>query len=191
MLIKSLIFCRDNSFGLRVDFLLEKTKKQMAISKEKKGEILTKLKKIVKDSASVVFINFHALPVAESSVIRKTLRAKGVGYTVAKKSLTKKALAEGGIAGDMPELPGELGIVYGTDPIEGAREVYGFQKKLDKKIQILGGVFEGRFMNQSEMLVISQIPGLQTLHAQFVNLINSPIQGFVMALSEIAKSKEA
>ena len=161
----------------------------MAINKEKKGEILSKLKKIVKDNASVVFINFHALPVTESSVIRKTLRAKGVGYTVAKKSLTRKALAEGGILGDMPEMPGELGIVYGTDPIEGARGVYEFQKKLDKKIQIVGGVFENKFMNQADMLVISQIPGRKTLEAQFVNLINSPIQGFVMALSEIAKSK--
>jgi large subunit ribosomal protein L10 len=163
----------------------------MAINKEKKGEILTKLKKIVKDSASVVFINFHSLPVSESTVIRRALREKGVGYTIAKKSLTRKAFSEGGIAGDMPELPGELGIVYGTDPVEGAREVYGFQKKLDKKIQILGGVFEGKFMNQSEMLVISQIPGLKTLHAQFVNLINSPIQGLVIALDAIAQGKSS
>jgi large subunit ribosomal protein L10 len=161
----------------------------MAINKEKKGEILSKLQKIVKDSASVVFINFHALPVAESTAIRRALREKGVGYTVAKKTLTKKAFSEAGLGGEMPDLPGELGIVYGADPIEGARGVYEFQKKLDKKIQILGGVFEGKFMNQNEMLVISQIPGLKTLQAQFVNLINSPIQGFVMALNEIAKTK--
>ena len=161
----------------------------MAINKQKKGEILSKLKKIVKDSASIVFINFHSLPVTESSAIRKALRAKGVGYTVAKKTLTRKALSEGVIAGDMPDMPGELGIVYGTDPIEGAREVYGFQKKLEKKIQIVGGVFEGKFMNQFEMLVISQIPGLKTLQAQFVNLINSPIQRLVIGLNAIAEKK--
>ena len=161
----------------------------MAINKEKKGEILSKLKKIVKDSVSVVFINFHALPVKESSEIRKNLRTKGIGYTVAKKTLTRKALAEGGIAGDMPEMPGELGIVYGLDPIESAREVYEFQKKLDKKIQIVGGVFEGKFMNQADMIVIAQIPGLKTLQAQFVNLINSPIQRLVIGLNAIAEKK--
>jgi large subunit ribosomal protein L10 len=162
----------------------------MAVSKEKKSEILDGLKKIVKDSASIVFINFHGLPVSESSAIRKELRGKGVGYSVAKKTLTRKALSEGGIAGTMPEMPGELGIVYGKDQIDPAREIYAFQKKLDKKLSILGGIFEGKFMNQSEMMAVAQIPGLKTLHAQFVNLINSPIQGFVMALSEIAKSKE-
>ena len=44
-------------------------------------------------------------------------------------------------------------------------------------------------MTLSEMVTIAQIPGLKTLQAQFVNLINSPIQGFVMALSQIAKQK--
>ena len=162
----------------------------MAVSKVKKSEILEKLKNIVKSSASMVFVNFNGLTVADSSSIRKTLRGKEIGYTVAKKTLTKKALTEGGVAGSMPEMPGELGIVYGKDLLDPAHEIYEFQKKLDKKIQIVGGVFEGKFMNQSEMTSVAQIPGLQTLHAQFVNLINSPIQGFVMALSQIAKSKE-
>ncbi len=161
----------------------------MAISKEKKGEILSGLKKIVGDSVSLVFVNFHGLPVAESSIVRKALRSKGIGYTVAKKTLTRKALSEKGFEGTMPEFPGELGIVYGTDLIEPARETYDFQKKFDKKIQIVGGVFEGKFMSQSEMLSIAQIPGLKTLHAQLVNLINSPIQGFVMALNAIAEKK--
>ena len=161
----------------------------MAISRDKKSEILDKVKKIVKDSVSMVFINFHALPVAESSEIRKSLRTKGIGYRIAKKTLTKKALSEGGITGDMPEMPGELGIVYGGDPIEPAREVYEFQKKLDKKIQIVGGVFEGRFMDQTQMMSLAQIPGLQTLRAQFVNLINSPIQRLVIGLNAIAEKK--
>lgn len=161
----------------------------MAVSKEKKGEILTKLKKILKDSAGIVFINFHSLPVSESTKIRKVLRERDIGYTIAKKTLTRKALLENNIAGNMPEMPGELGIVYGTDPLDSAREIYSFQKSLDKKVQIIGGIFEGKFMNREEMVSIAQIPGLKTLQVQFVNLINSPIQGFVMALSEIAKKK--
>ncbi len=161
----------------------------MAVSKEKKGEILNKLKKIVKDSSSIVFINFHALPVSESTKIRKALLQKGVGYTIAKKTLTKKALSEGGIEGVMPEMPGELGIVYGTDPLDSAREIYTFQKSTDKKVQIVGGIFEGKFMNQSDMISIAQIPGLKTLQAQFVNLINSPIQRLVIGLNAIAEKK--
>ena len=162
----------------------------MPISKQKKGEILEKLQKIVGDSVSIVFINFHSLPVMESSAIRKALREKGIGITVAKKTLAKMALSKGNISGDIPEMPGELGIVYGTDSIEPAREIYSFQKKLDKKVQIVGGIFEGKFMNQSEMLAIAQIPSLKTLQAQFVNLINSPIQRLVIGLNAIAEKRD-
>lgn len=161
----------------------------MPISREKKGEILSKLQKLVKDSASIVLVNFHALPVKDFSDLRKVLRGSGAGVIVAKKTLTKKALNEGGFSGTLPELPGELGFVYGTDPIEGARGVYSFQKKLDKKIQIIGGVFEGKFMSQAEMLTVAQIPGLKTLQAQFVNLVNSPIQRLVIGLNAIAEKK--
>lgn len=162
----------------------------MAITKQKKSEILKKLQKIVDDSKSLVFINFHGLPVSESSNIRKSLRSKGVGYTVAKKTLTRKALDGGKISGQIPEMPGELGIIFGSDLLDPAHEIYEFQKKLDKKIQIVGGVFEGKFMNQMEMVSIAQIPGLKTLQAQFVNLINSPLQRLVIGLSEIAKQKQ-
>ena len=37
---------------------------------------------------------------------------------------------------------------------------------------------------------IAMIPSREVLYAQFVNLINSPIQQFVVVLDQIAKSKE-
>lgn len=161
----------------------------MAINKEKKGEILNKLKKIVGDSKSVVFINFHALPVSDSSNIRKELRGKKVGYTVAKKTLIKKAFEDSKIEGTLPNLIGEVGMVYGEDLLDPAREIYAFQKKFDKKLQIIGGVFEGKYMSLNEMVSVAQIPGLKTLQAQFVNLINSPIQRLVIGLNAIAEKK--
>jgi len=163
----------------------------MAITKQKKQDILNDLNKIMKESKSLVLVNFHGLGVNDTTTVRKTLGAKNIGYFVAKKTLIKKALSDSKIPGNMPEMDGELGLVYGQDLVEPAREIYAFQKKFDTKLSILGGVFEGAFKDKEGMMVIAQIPPLQTLHAQFVNLINSPIQGFVMALSEIAKKKQA
>ena len=44
-------------------------------------------------------------------------------------------------------------------------------------------------MSKEEMMAIALIPSQQTLYAQFVNVINSPIQGLVMALDAVAKKK--
>ena len=95
------------------------------------------------------------------------------------------------IEGDIPALDGELAVAYGNDPIAPASAIAGFAKKYKDKISILGGMFEGRYMDKPEMITIASIPPLEVLYGQFVNIINSPIQGFVVALDQIAQKKEA
>ncbi len=161
----------------------------MARTKIEKKEILEKLEKIVKDAQSMVFVNFHGLNVGDTTLVRRKLRGESVGFFVSKKSLTRKALEGKKISGSLPELTGEIGLAYGMDLIAPAREIYEFQKKYKGCISILGGVFEGKFMTKEEMVTIALIPSQKTLHAMFVNVINSPIQGFVMGLDQIAKKK--
>lgn len=163
----------------------------MAITKQKKKEIYEKVTKAVGDADSVVFVNFHGLTVAATNELRVGLRKGGVGYTVAKKTLVKRALSDAKISGEMPELPGELAIAYSEDLIAPAREVYEFQKTHKDNVAILGGVFEGKFMDQEAMLGIATIPPVPVLRGMFVNVINSPIQGLVVALSKIAEKKTA
>jgi len=161
----------------------------MAIKKTKKKEILEKVTDVAKKAKSVVFVNFKGLTVGDATAVRKQLREAGVKYTVAKKTLTKKAFAGEKFKGDMPELAGELALAYGEDLVAPAREIYSFEKKLEGKVSIMGGVFEGKFMNKAEMTTIASIPSRETLYAQFLNIIHSPIQRFAIALGEIAKIK--
>jgi large subunit ribosomal protein L10 len=162
----------------------------MAISKEKKGSILENLNKIIKESLSVVLVNFRGLTVSDSKGIRRALMEKGIGFLVAKNTLTKKALSSSSATGQMPDFSGETALVFGKDILSPAQEIYNFQKKLNEKITIVGGIFDGKFMNKEEMTVVANIPGVKTLQAQFVNIINSPISGFVVALNAIANKKE-
>ncbi len=165
--------------------------KTMAITKAKKTEIYKKLTDVAEGEGSRVFVNFHGLTVSEVTSIRRALRNEGVNYLVAKKTLAKKAFGEKGISGNLPELPGELAIAYGEDMIAPAREIFKFQKTLKDKVSILGGVFEKRFVEAEEMKTIASIPAREVLYAQFLNLINSPIQRFAMVVDQIAQKKEA
>ena len=161
----------------------------MARTKEQKKEIVEKLKTIMNDAQSLVFVNIHGLKVADATAMRKDLKKDGVGFFVAKKTLTSIAMKGKKYEGTEPNLEGEFGLAYGNDPVLPARGVYEFQKKLKDKVAITGGVFENRFVTKEEMINIASIPPLPTLYGMFVNVINSPIQGFVMALGEISKKK--
>lgn len=159
----------------------------MALTKEKKKEVFAKVQGAFTEAGSVVFVNAKGMSVSENQDMRKAFRDNGVSYYVAKKTLVRRALDEAGFEGDVPSLDGELAIAWGEDLVAPAREVHGFVKEMKGKVTILGGVFEGRYMDSVEMTEIASIPSQQTLHAQFVNIINSPIQGFVMALGQIAE----
>ncbi len=163
----------------------------MAVSKQKKFSVIEDLKKIFASGAEVVFTNFHGLNVTETTSLRRKMKEAGVSYRVAKKTLVKKALTESGFR-EIPELPGEISLVYAKDvePLEAGRQTNAVQKEYKDKFSITGGIFEGRLLGQEEMVSLSKIPSKQTLYAQFVNVINSPIQGLAIAISKIAEGRE-
>lgn len=163
----------------------------MARTKAQKKEIIEKLSKIMDGAKSLVFVNIHGLKVGDATSMRRKLTRDKVGFFVAKKTLTSIALADRKYEGTAPELTGEFGLAYGEDLIAPARGIFEFQKKLKDQVNILGGVFENKYMTKEEMLAIAAIPPQETLLGMFANVINSPIQGFVMALGEIAKKKTA
>jgi large subunit ribosomal protein L10 len=161
----------------------------MAITKQKKTEIIDKLRDAAK-SESAVFVSFRGVPVSEVTSMRSALRDNGVSYFVAKKTLIKKAFAEAGIEGEIPTLDGEVAVAYSEDPTAPAREVFDFHKKIGAdKLRIVGGVFENKFLSRTEMEEIAQIPSLHVLRGMFVNIINSPIQGFAMVVKAYADKK--
>jgi large subunit ribosomal protein L10 len=163
----------------------------MAITKQKKQDVIAKVKDALSDAVSVVFVHFKGLSVADTSAMRKSLKGDGVEYYVAKKTLIERALNEQGYAGSLPTMPGEIALAWSSDPTAAARGIFDHGKKHKGAISIMGGVFEGTYFDASEMTNIATIPSVQVLRGMFVNVINSPIQGMAIALNAIAEKKSA
>lgn len=164
----------------------------MAITKQKKQDIVGKVGAALENAVSVVFVHFKGLTVADTSAMRKALKAEGVGYYVAKKTLLRRVLADKGYTGSLPELPGEIAVAWSdADVTSAARGIYEHGKKHKDALSIVGGVFEGMFLDAQAMTAIATIPPVPVLRGMFVNVINSPIQGLVIALDQIAQKKAA
>src|SRR3989344_2448949 len=117
----------------------------MAKTREQKESVVKKVQEALKGAQSVVFVNFHGLPVAQSSAMRRELRKEGVGFFVAKKTLIRRALEGEKLEGQLPELSGEIALAYlpapagastlagrqagGADALIPARSIASFVKK--------------------------------------------------------------
>lgn len=165
----------------------------MAISRQKKEEILKNASEVFNDSLTTVFVHFSGLDANTTNEMRSEMNKESVKFTVAKKTLIKMAAQNAKVDGEIPEFgDGEIGFVYSfEDQMAPARLVKEFAKKTDGKIEIIGGIFDGQFKTKEEMQSIADIPSLDTLRGMFVNIINSPIQRTVVALGQIAEKKEA
>ena len=159
----------------------------MPITKVKKSEILKELGATLKGKASVVFVGFKGLSVGETNELRKGLRKDEGGYTVVKKTLLRKVLDELGFGGSLPDLPGEVAVAYGIDPILPAKGIADFRKTHEGKIDILGGVYEGAFMSKIDMNALAAIPGRNDLLGMLANVMSAPIRGLVIAMDALAK----
>lgn len=172
----------------------------MALTKEKKVKIVSKLDLAFQNAGGVVFVNFHGLSVAEATKLRAEMRKLGVGYTVAKKTLLKRVLAGKGYSGELPTLDGEVAVAYSLDQVAPAKSAHEFAKKNDGKFSLLGGVLEGRYLSATEAKALALIPSREVLYGQLLSVFVGPMRGFVtvasglqkslvIALSEVAKNK--
>lgn len=165
----------------------------MAKTREQKQETLTKLTESFKQAASVVFVHFKGLTVAQESEMRRTLKNEGISYMVAKKTLIGKALTESGAAGTVPSMEGEVAVAYnmaGEDQTAPARRLYEYGRQFKDRISIVGGVFQGTMRDGVSMQEIATIPPMPVLRGMFVNVINSPIAGLAIAIKAIADKKQ-
>ena len=171
--------------------------------KSKKEEIIKELEGVIKGSESLVFVNFHGLKVGDETGLRRNLRKEGVGYKVSRKSLLARAL-KGKALGEIPELDGEVAIAYlptealvtegSKDGTTAPREIYNFQKTHKSKgvmLNILGGIFEGKFVGRDVMTELAMIPTREVLLSKLAFLLKSPMQRLALAVNEVAKGKGA
>ncbi len=160
----------------------------MALTREKKGVIIDKIADALKKASAIVFVKFSGISVADAAMMRQGLRARGVGYTVVKKTLARRALDNLATQGTRPELPGEIAVAYGTDDVEPAKGIAEFAKKFDKRVEAVGGILESRYITKEEVEALARIPSRQILYGQFAMLINSPVQQTVGVLSGVMRS---
>lgn len=161
----------------------------MPITKAKKQQVVEDLAGKLKKEDTLVFVSFKGIDANTQVSMRKAFKAEGVGYSVVKKTLLKRVLADKGLAGELPELPGEIAVAYSADQLAPAREVYTFQKQFKGALSIVGGVFGGNFKNKEEMMSIATIPSRETLLSQIAFLLKSPLQRLAIAVNEVAQQK--
>ena len=167
----------------------------MAVSKQKKAEILNSLIEQVKNAKSIWFASTKGVTVAEFEDLRKKLREVGASYTLAKKTLIVKAVKEAlDLDLNLADLEGQIGMVCSNDDaIAGLSKVNDFIKATEKEQKMTWSIsiFEGKLQDKAETKVIASMPSRETLLSRLVGSMKSPISSLARFFDAAAKDIEA
>jgi len=154
----------------------------MAKTKAQKEKDLEKIKKSLSEMKTLVFVDYTGVGVNEVNKLRKSLRDNDVEYYIAKRTLLKKAFKESSIDIDWEKVPGPVALAFGLeDEVMPAKLMYEFQKE-HEEIELLGGVFENKFISQEKVLELAKLPSQEELMFKTVYLIKYPVTGLVNSL---------
>lgn len=151
----------------------------MAITRQKKEEILKELIDKFGKSKSVVFADYRGLDVSNISDLRNKLRAEDAEAKVAKKTLIGLAAKENKLDLDKSAMEGPVVATFSyEDPLSGIRILYQFSKK-NENLKLLGGVVDGEVVGPDVIQKYAKLPSREELLAKFLGSINAPLSGFV------------
>ncbi len=158
----------------------------MPKSKSQKQSDLEKIKEQIAGAKSITFTDYKGMKMGDLDALRKTLRAKGGKFTITKVSLASLAFGD---KEKLKEIVGgeSLALAYSNqDEISAAKEVKKAGKK-NEHIKILGGFYEGRFLNKEEMEALADLPSKEELLAKLMYVVKAPGNNLAGAMNNFAQ----
>lgn len=171
-------FRRNNKYG----------GKKVSTNLEEKKQVVEEITGKIKDSRSVVLVQYSGLTVAEVTALRSEFRKAGVDYKVLKNTLVRKAFNGMGIDSFDEDLNGPTAVAFGSDEISAAKIIAGAQKKLNDKIAAKSAYVDGEYLDKDGVKVLAAIPSKEALIAKMLGSMQSPITKFAGVLSATLRS---
>lgn len=125
--------------------------------------------------------------------MRNSLREVNATYTIAKKTLMKKALKDAlGLDVGLADLPGQIGAVCSNeDAVAGLGKVNDIVKdKKGEKVEWAVSVFEGELKDNEATKAIAGMPSRETLLGRLVGSMQSPLSGLARWFDAAGKELE-
>ena len=158
----------------------------MAISKDKKNELVADLTELLSNAKATVFAKYQGLTVAELQELRKAARENGVKIKVVKNRLVRVAMGQIAVYKDTDTtgLTGQLlYAVSDSDEVAPAKVLAEFAKT-HNALDLVGGFSDlGKALSTDEVKTLAAMPTKNELIAQVVAQLLSPVTDSVSALS--------
>lgn len=157
--------------------------------KEKKL-LLEEIKEKVELSKALIVTRYENITTEEMWNFRNTLTKNASELEVVKKRILLKVLQECGYSYKPSELDGHIAVVFvkpDGDIVNTTKVVFEFSNETNK-MQVLRGEIERKSYFKDDLKILSTLPSINELRAQFLGLLEAPMIQMVSVIQNVLTS---
>ena len=158
----------------------------MAISREKKEELVALYSEHLENASAVVFTDYRGSTVSQINGLRAQLKEADTGYMVVKNRLMRLALERNGVTAELDGLldgPNAVAFI-GEDIGRGVTALKDSLRGLEEIIEIKGGILEQSVLDAAAAAALSELPTREEMLATLLATIIAPATQLVRVVNE-------
>jgi len=163
----------------------------LAITKERKEEVLSQYADWMKRSQAVILVEYTGVKMKNLDGIRAKIRESGGEFHVVKNTLARRAFADNGMQVPSDYLIKSTAVSFAfTDPASTAKALTDATKGLEF-IKVKGGFMGSQVLNAAQVKALAEMPPLPVVRAQLLGMLQAPAGKLVRTIAEPARGLAA
>jgi large subunit ribosomal protein L10 len=163
----------------------------LAVSKERKEEVLATYDEWLKKSQAVIVVEYTGAKMKNLDGIRAKVRESGGEFHVLKNTLARRAFADNGMSLPKEYLVKSTAVSFAfSDPALTAKALNDAMKG-NEFIKVKGGFMSGQVLSSAQVKALADMPPLPVVRAQLLGVLQAPAGKLVRTLAEPARGLAA
>ena len=156
----------------------------MAISKERKNELVKQYAEWANNSRAMILTEYIGLSMKEIDELRGKAREVGGEFHIVKNTLGKVAFEQSGLP--LPEhfLDGSTAIGFAFQDAPALAKAMAEFARSSEFLKIKGGYLEKRVLSEADIRELAELPPLPVMRARLLGTILAPASRLARTLSE-------
>lgn len=159
----------------------------MAITKERKREILAEYTEWLKKSRALILAEYKGLPMAEMDTLRSKARDAGGEFHVIKNTLGKLAFQKAGLKIPENYFDGSTAVAFAFEDAPALAKTLTEYTRTSEFLKIKGGFLGERAMSPEDVKSLADLPPLPVMRARLLGVLQAPAARLARTIAEPAR----
>jgi large subunit ribosomal protein L10 len=173
------------------DFLLKGGDFPLAISRERKEEVLAQYADWFQRSQAVILVEYTGAKMKDLDAIRSKVRESGGEFHIVKNTLAKRALEATGVQVPEGMLDKSTAVSFAFSDVAATAKALNEVTKSMEFAKVKGGFMAGQALNSTQVKALADLPPLPVARARLLGMLQAPAGQLVRTIAEPARSLAA